>query len=108
MVEQLENDSKSTAANTEADCRLPDEEDVWDDSIVLQYTYLAVESAVNQDHIRSAIKAAILSTWKSKKTNEMKPMPPFGFRVSSRKSLVKLGLDRQFTDTEVWLVQFHT
>ena len=108
MVEASESDSKSTAANTEADCRLPEEEDTWDPSIVLHYTYLAVETKAVEDLVLSAIKAAIVATWTSQKTHKMKAMPPFGFRVSNRKSLIKLGLEREITDTEVWLVQFHS
>ena len=98
----------STTACTEVDCRLPEEEDFWKPSIVLHYTYLVVDSCVSQDHVLSAIKAAIVTTWMSHKDKKMKPMPPFGFRVSNRRSLIRLGLNRQITDTEVWLVQFHS
>lgn len=108
MVEQSECDSKSTAANTEVDCRLPEEEDVWDPSIVLQYTYLAVDASASQNHVLNAIKKAIVATWKSNKTFEMKKMPPFGYRVHSRKSLIKLGLNREHVNTTVWLVSFHS
>ena len=108
MVEYSEGDSKSTAFGTEADCRLPEDEDIWNPSIVLQYTYLAVDASVNCEIVINAIKKAIVATWKSAKTFEMKQMPPFGFRVHSRPSLMKLGLNREHADTTVWMVSFHS
>ena len=99
MVSSLASDSASTVCETEVDCRLPTEEDSWDPSIVLHYTYLALESKLQEKFVVDALKKAIVVTWKSHKTFQMKAMPPFGYRLSTRKSLIKLGLDREHADT---------
>ena len=65
MVEKSDDESKSTAFDTEADCRLPTEEDSWDPSIVLHYTYLVVETTAAEHLVLSAIKVAIVTTWMS-------------------------------------------
>lgn len=94
MVSASECESTLTAANDEADCRLPDEEDAWDPTIVLQYTHLATEASASESLVLNAFKAAILATWKSNRNTQNNSMPPFGFRVLNRSSAIRLGLNQ--------------
>ena len=61
----VEAKSENTAATTPEDCRLPEAEDAWDPTKVLQYTMLVVQDA-DEAEVLTLVNEAIRRTWAKK------------------------------------------